>query len=1027
MQAKPMLRFTLVAAAGAALVAGAALPAAGQDPPPPPGPAGTGQPKGPDPIKIGSGQNKDAPPPEKAPPPELPAMSEPEQLVAQLATWPSQEAKQASVRLAAQPRVAYPLLERKMLESGQDWRVVCGVAATLSRIGDLKAMELIEAKVQDRRMWQHSPDLLDAIVRLDPVGAKARLLALLVHPASAVVHGAAERLEERVSPVDLDALRDVFDAADPSGRAAAVALLQKADATAIRPDLVKALRDPAPEVALAAARAIAADDAEEARTLALNALTSPLDRQVAYGAIALALRAERVGGRVLDDPSIRTLLGGRGLRHLDLLPRGAAAIALADEAYRHEVPVLEEALDTQVVPVLVETVASTVFWQDMKSLQPLALRRLQRLTGLYEMRQPQQWAAWWDQNRSGFRARRVLLEIAPDTTSTLAVTVAGEMAPGGESTTVGASADAIAGGAADELTLLLTPEDATALAEAIQQSGVLRLPESASGGGEGSGDLMLSIRAGRRERRFSLRGDALPAEAAEVLRRIEDLRTRLAWQRYRTSSNSVDLESFVALMGDRFDPSRTDEERAASLAALIAQALDDRRGDAWNVRALRDLEAIPQLGTALGPTETDRLLQVLGRRNSLDAMAEGIVRVLSRARRQEALPLLVEFLTTRGGARGGEMLVDVFRAAPPSDVVAAAADERDTVRAAALASLTPNSLGGGEAALATRALKDLSQLVRAEAVRTLGRLRVEDARADLEALAAAPGELRLAAVEALGLLGGKSSLSSLMTAYAHPETSVRVAAVRALAATREPESLSALVFAMSGDPAGVVREVASQLLVEIGTDRAAAELRKRAVDRAHAGGPRARAVAGFAALRGPAALQDLARLLDAPGVEVADEAAHAKARWRDPAAVPHLLEMLEKDRATTRARQALESISLESFRQGDPAILANLYAGWWEVSRERGPRGWLVDALTLSGIDDPALLAWGTGGDGRAVVPLLLQGVRHDAWYVRRASDLALREILGRSVGDQEPWTTAGEAARLAQAWEREWASMLSR
>jgi len=51
-------------------------------------------------------------------------------------------------------------------------------------------------------------------------------------------------------------------------------------------------------------------------------------------------------------------------------------------------------------------------------------------------------------------------------------------------------------------------------------------------------------------------------------------------------------------------------------------------------------------------------------------------------------------------------------------------------------------------------------------VRALGRLRVESARPLLDRLAETPSELRPAAVEALGSLGGRESLPTIMTAYA---------------------------------------------------------------------------------------------------------------------------------------------------------------------------------------------------------------------------------------------------------------------
>jgi hypothetical protein len=120
-------------------------------------------------------------------------------------------------------------------------------------------------------------------------------------------------------------------------------------------------------------------------------------------------------------------------------------------------------------------------------------------------------------------------------------------------------------------------------------------------------------------------------------------------------------------------------------------------------------------------------------------------------------------------------------------------------------------------------------------------------------------------------------------------------------------------------------------------------------------------------------------------------------------------------------------VSLESFPQRDPQLLADLYGGWWDLSKDRGPRRWLLDALTAEGTDDAALRAWAEGGGGRDVVPSLLKALRHEKWYLRRAADLALREIFGRSVGDQDAASSSADVERMALAWEKAWAESIGR
>lgn len=1035
-------RFVRVRALGgsvAALVAGAFVLLApdvrAQDdpaPPPPPGPvkkpAPTRQDPGKDKIRLSDdttdrpdGRDPAPKPPDadRAEPPAADTKSEAEAWVDLLAQWPAAEAKQASIRLAAQPSVAWPLLERRMQMPGQDWRMVCGVASTMGKLGDQRAIEPIQGKLQDRALWLHSPDLLDALVRIDPMGAKARLTALLLHPASAVVAEAAKRLEPRLGPPDADALRDVLEAGGPAAREAAVTLLPKTSPET-RTSLVAALRDPAPEVAMAAARALADDAAPEAAALTVRAAASPIDRQLAYAALSLSFRAERTGRREVDDPTVRILLGGRGLSGVDPLSRTAAAVVLADLGYHHEIPALEDVLDHRIPDALLECVSAAAFWPDLKVMQPLALRRLQKLTGRTATVAPQEWRSWWEQNRASFHARRALGTIPEGTQSTFSLSIRGAHAPGAEATTIAAGKDGLASAFPDDFVILVADEDAAALVAAVEASQILRRPE-VPGGADAAADLEIVVRAGQRERRIAVRAAQGDAAAQSVIDAAESVRRRFAWQRYRSSTQPTDLAEFVARTGARFSEERPEAERRASFADLVTSSIDERRGERWNLRALADLRAVPTLHDALGDEGTRRLLALLGRRPTLDPLAEALVLTLSASQRSEALQPVLDFLLTRGGPVATELLVQVFRDASPGDLAAGLDDARVPVRVAALASLGPESPKALAESAVRKALDAPVVEVRREAVRALGRTRAEWARERIESDASRPGDLRQPALEALGELGGRSALPILMTAFASDDTSLRVTAIRALAATKEPEAFSAIVFAMTYDPDAGAREVASRSIVEAGTERAAGELRRLALDRAQPQGPRARAVLGLSLLLGKEALRDFARLVDDPADEVGDEAALQLARWRDAASVPRLLKMLENERGVRRARIGLECVSLEVFDRDDPQLLANLYAGWWETSKDRGPRGWLVDALVLRGVDDPALRSWESGQSASAAVPFLVRSLRLPDWTVRRAADLVLREMSGQSFGEQEPWSSASDVARMAAAWEDYW------
>jgi hypothetical protein len=67
------------------------------------------------------------------------------------------------------------------------------------------------------------------------------------------------------------------------------------------------------------------------------------------------------------------------------------------------------------------------------------------------------------------------------------------------------------------------------------------------------------------------------------------------------------------------------------------------------------------------------------------------------------------------------------------------------------------------------------------------------------------------------------------------------------------------------------------------------------------------------------------------------------------------------------------------------------------------------------------------GETGREIVPLLLDALDSEEWFLRRAADLALRDVLNRKVGDQDWWTPPGEQARMKREWNTIWGEILGR
>jgi len=181
-------------------------------------------------------------------------------------------------------------------------------------------------------------------------------------------------------------------------------------------------------------------------------------------------------------------------------------------------------------------------------------------------------------------------------------------------------------------------------------------------------------------------------------------------------------------------------------------------------------------------------------------------------------------------------------------------------------------------------------------------------------------------------------------------------------------------------------------------------------------------VEGLGQLGAEGSAADLRALLSDPVDGVADAAAFALAWMRDGEAVPRVLQALRADRSPARALRSIELLSLESFRGlRDRQEAVSLYTGWYEVSRSRGPRGWLAEALRARGVAEAGLRELESGANPRAAVPALLGAFKDAPWYLRRAADLELRRISGEKRAEVGPWTTDEEAAAVGEAWSAWW------
>jgi HEAT repeat protein len=1023
--------------AGVAVVLAAAIcllgaPAAAQDsgnPAPPKKPRRDGGPV------FSPGDDKPADAPEKKPekPPE-PQKSELEILGGRLSGWPSAEARVAAEKLVERWAEGKPIVLALLAKPAGEGRAVAAGAFAFQRAADPEGIPALLGTLRDPRVYRWAGEVLDAVAAIDPPGAKDRLLPFLQAPSHLVVDRAAKVLQPLLLPADLPRLLEAARGKSAASRRAALGLASELDFAGAREALSAGLGDPSPEVALSCAVTLGAR-ADEAGFAELNRLAREGEtRRGTYAVMALVMAAEGRAAPTIEDGTTVALLGSRGLRSGDPLAKTAAAIALADLGYQRPDPVIDPLLETEIVPALLEVVAGTRFFADVIQVKPYVLARLHRLcAGTDALLNAPDWVGWWDSKRGSFTARRALTALPPAVRGTLRVRVDGEAAgPAAGATFAVSAADAPPAGGAGGRFLLLAKEQADVVAAAIEASGLLTMPENLLVG-EVTPSVEIAVESAGRGRTVRLQpGAPAPASLEPLLRTLAEIRESGLWQSFWDRRTAGTYGSFIESERPFWsDPATKPEAKAVRLVRLVAGSLPDLP-DGDRLAALEMLRREPALPGALRPEDASVLASLAAVGERLTPQGEAALRVLAAAGRTEGLSPLrarVDAASDDGErAAAAAILEESFGGAPLAAVLEAAEGTASLpVRCAAIQALGARP-GEGEArvlAAVQRASSSEKPELRAAGYRALGRLRSPDAAAALEFAADKETDTgaRCGALEGLGYLGGQGVVAPLGRAASNPDPRIRAAAVRGLATCREPEALTYVLKILTTDAEPSVREEADRAVKGTGGDRAREALRTLALDRRQTSETRVRAVEGLGVLGVAPGREDLRSLLADADVEVADTAAFVLAWVRDGDAAPRLLEALRAGRSPARTLRSLELLSLETFRQGrDKDEIAALYAGWFEVSRERGPRGWLAEALTTRGMADESIREFESGANPRAAVPALIKAFKDKAWFVRRAANLELQRIAGASYGEIDPWSPEDRAAALAEAWGGWWA-----
>jgi HEAT repeat protein len=517
----------------------------------------------------------------------------------------------------------------------------------------------------------------------------------------------------------------------------------------------------------------------------------------------------------------------------------------------------------------------------------------------------------------------------------------------------------------------------------------------------------------------------VPPGVARVLTRLEELRGKYRWQRYRDRDTYPRYESFLEVESAYFGEDRPPEERAERLKTLIVTSLDDLVTDEERAEALDVLAALP---VELTDSDRYRLAVFLEHEPEITPFAERLVPVLSRGGSSAVLPILGGWLERNPGPKSLALYAETLAAGGEETVERAAVSDRAFTRRAAMrAAVIVAGHEGADAEagleLLTRGAADKSPLVRREALLAIGEVRPESAAALLEkGLADESPDVRAAAVEALGDLGDPAVLPLLMRELGSDELGRRVAAVQALCASDLDDAVTPVLAALESDPSPLVRDVAAREVDRFGV-KAMKGLSGIVMNPARPGEARARAIDPLTRIGRDHVVVVLTALLDDPDTKVADAAAIALASRGNRAAVTRLIDALDEGRDTVRVVAALELITGQSFPLSRTQDLPTIYRGWWKENQERSEADWFVTALTLRGYDPEEFATLGEEKPKPSVIPALIRALGDPNWYIRAGANLWLERITLESFGEADRFAREEEVREIQGRWRDWWES----
>ena len=277
-------------------------------------------------------------------------------------------------------------------------------------------------------------------------------------------------------------------------------------------------------------------------------------------------------------------------------------------------------------------------------------------------------------------------------------------------------------------------------------------------------------------------------------------------------------------------------------------------------------------------------------------------------------------------------------------------------------------------AVLVKLLDDKERDVEIAAVLTLGEHRVESARTELlvrARLGTTP--VRVAALQAIGKLGGEFVLDALALATSDPDVQVRVAAAKGLAELADPSSIQLFIGMLAEGRDGAVFEPVHAALMKLGKT----------------------------------AWPDLMRVAHTPGHRARREATLLLSEQAVPEAASALMTMLTTTPTDAGIANELAVLTCVDFRgQPDPS---GAWWNWWDGVVHDDSLAWFLGALERAGIAPPEREAFGGSGTPQARQFLCAVMSRPEGHLVERARR-ELSRLVGRDLGEIPPRGSARDA-----------------